>query len=353
MLSFWKGRRVFLSGHTGFKGAWMMIWLRHLGAEVTGYALDPPTQPSLFVLARAGEGVTDLRGDVRDAAALGDAVASAQPEIILHFAAQALVRASYEEPVETFATNVLGTVHLLEAARKVSTVKAVVVVTSDKCYENREWQRGYREDDPMGGFDPYSASKGCAELVAAAYRRSFFQGLSVATARAGNVLGGGDWANDRLVPDLVRAFQAGRRALIRNPLATRPWQHVLEPLFGYLKLAQRVWEGDPQACEGWNFGPEEASTRSVGWVADEAARHWGQGAAWGLDPAAHPHEARALSLDNRKAREALGWKPLLGVEQALAWTLQCYRGLQDGRDARDLVLGDILAYEERLKTAQG
>ena len=264
MKAFWRDRRVFLTGHTGFKGAWLALWLRHLGAQVTGYALDPPTTPNLFDLARVGEGITDLRSDVNEADRLGAAVAAARPDIILHLAAQALVRASYDEPVGTFATNVMGTIHLLEAVRKSPTVRAVVVVTSDKCYENRDWDRGYREDDPLGGFDPYSASKGCTELVSAAYRRSFFDGQRVATARAGNVIGGGDWARDRLIPDLLRAFQAGRQATLRNPAATRPWQHVLEPLYGYLMLARRVWEGEESACAGWNFGPSEASTRSVG-----------------------------------------------------------------------------------------
>lgn len=353
MKDFWKDRRVFLTGHTGFKGAWLTLWLRQMGAHVTGLALDPPTQPNLFDLARAGEGITDLRADIRDLGAIAEAVASAQPEIILHLAAQALVRTSYEEPVATFATNVMGTIHVLEAARKIHTVKAVVVVTSDKCYENREWDRGYREDDPMGGFDPYSCSKGCAELVTSAYRRSFFDGLRVASARAGNVIGGGDWAVDRLIPDLVRAFQSGRCPSIRNPMATRPWQHVLEPLHGYLLLAKRVWEGETGSCEGWNFGPSEASVRSVGWVADQVVRLWGGGAAWEQDSAAHPHEARALSLNSQKAQEKLGWYPRLSAEQSLAWTLQWYCALQSGGDARELVRGNILSYEELLKTPRG
>lgn len=353
MNGFWRGRRVFLTGHTGFKGAWLAAWLRHLGAEVTGYALEPPTNPSLFDLARAGEGLIDLRGDVRDLGMLSEAMAAAQPEVVLHLAAQALVRAGYAEPVETFATNVMGTVHVLEAARKIPSLGAVVVVTSDKCYENRERDEGYREDEPMGGFDPYSASKGCSELVAAAYRRSYFDGLRVASARAGNVIGGGDWARDRLVPDLVRSFLAGERTLIRNPQATRPWQHVLEPLHGYLLLAQRVWEGDSKASGGWNFGPSDASTRSVGWVADEAVRWWGEGAAWAQDSAAHPHEARSLGLDNRKAREFLDWRPLLSAEEAVAWTLRWYRALRDGAEARELVRADLLAYEVLLRTPQG
>jgi CDP-glucose 4,6-dehydratase len=353
MKDFWKDRRVFLTGHTGFKGAWLTLWLRQMGAHVTGLALDPPTQPNLFDLARAGEGITDLRADIRDLGTIAEAVASAQPEIILHLAAQALVRTSYEEPVATFATNVMGTIHVLEAARKIHTVRAVVVVTSDKCYENHGWDRGYREDDPMGGFDPYSASKGCAELVTSAYRRSYFDGLRVASARAGNVIGGGDWAKDRLIPDLVRAFQSGVRTSIRNPMATRPWQHVLEPLHGYLLLAERVWGGEKSACEGWNFGPSETCTKSVGWMVDEAVRLWGESSSWEMDPAVHPHEAHTLSLDNRKAREKLGWQPHLSAEQALTWTLQWYRDLLSGSDAGQLVRRDILAYEDLLKTPQG
>lgn len=351
---FWKDRPVFVTGHTGFKGAWLCLWLRHMGARVTGYALDPPTEPSLFKLAGVGAELMDLRGDVRDAATLESAIKKAEPEIILHLAAQSLVRVSYQEPVETFATNVMGTVHLLDAVRRASSVRAVLVVTSDKCYENREWSRGYREDDAMGGYDPYSSSKGCAELLTAAYRRSFFDGHAaqppgIATARAGNVIGGGDWAQDRLLPDLLKSFADGRSTVIRNPLATRPWQHVLEPLRGYLMLAEGLWGGDRAMPGGWNFGPRGTDVKPVSWIADTAAQHWGGNAAWERDPAFHPHEAHSLQLDITKAEDQLGWHPVLSVDDAVAWTVRWYRGLLEGQSAKSLALHDIDEYGDRLE----
>ena len=357
-LGFWKDRSVFITGHTGFKGAWLCLWLHHMGARVTGYALEPPTDPSLFKLANMGAEVTDLRGDVRDAAALESAIKKAEPEIILHLAAQSLVRVSYQEPVETFATNVMGTVHLLDAVRRASSVRAVLIVTSDKCYENREWSRGYRENDAMGGFDPYSSSKGCAELLTAAYRRSFFEGrdgliTGIATVRAGNVIGGGDWAQDRLLPDLLKSFAEGRPAVIRNPLATRPWQHVLEPLRGYLMLAERLFDGDREMPGGWNFGPHGTDVKSVSWVADTAAQHWGGSASWMRDPSFHPHEAHSLQLDTAKAEGHLGWHPVLNVEDAVAWTVRWYRGLLDGQSASVLALSDIGEYGDRLANRNG
>ena len=258
---FWAGKRVFLTGHTGFKGSWLSLWLQTMGAKVTGFALAPPTSPSLFEAARVADGMTSIIGDIRDAAALKDALVAADSEIVLHMAAQPLVRASYDDPVGTYATNVMGTVHLLEAVRAAASVRACVVVTTDKCYENREWAWGYREDEPMGGFDPYSNSKGCSELVTSAYRRSFFQhsGIALGSARAGNVIGGGDWAADRLVPDILRAFEQNKPVVIRNPNATRPWQHVLEPLSGYLVLAERLYNDGQAFAEGWNFGPHSAA----------------------------------------------------------------------------------------------
>ena len=358
--AFWNGRTVFLTGHTGFKGSWLTLWLRHLGARVTGYALDPPTDPSLFALAVAGDGIDDLRADVREHAALEAALRRAKPDIVLHLAAQSLVRASYEAPVETYATNVMGTVQLLDAIRRVPAVRAAVVVTSDKCYENREWDRAYREDDALGGYDPYSSSKACAEIVTAAYRRSFFRGstlgaatgTALATARAGNVIGGGDWARDRLLPDLLRAFAAGRPATIRNPDATRPWQHVLEPLRGYLMLAERLCEdGDVQGS--WNFGPLESDVRPVSWIADRAAARWGDAARWEPLPGAHPHEARSLQLDATKARHELGWEPILGADDAIALTVRWHRALQDGASARVLALRDIDEYTARLSLTRG
>jgi len=350
--AFWRGRRVFVTGHTGFKGSWLTIWLRRLGARVTGYALAPPTNPSLFALAGAGEGIDDRRADVRDPDALEAAMRDAEPEVVFHLAAQSLVRASYDTPVETYATNVLGTVHTLDSIRRVATVRAAVVVTSDKCYENRELDRGYTEEDPLGGHDPYSSSKACAEIVTAAYRRSFFTGDSpgtgVASARAGNVIGGGDWAPDRLMPDLVAAFAAGLPASIRNPLATRPWQHVLEPLGGYLLLAERLHGGDRRAARAWNFGPSPAGLKPVGWIADEAARCWGGSASWQIDSASHPHEARSLQLDVSKARAELGWEPALSLAESVEWTVQWHRSLKAGSSAGALVERDIAAYTERV-----
>jgi CDP-glucose 4,6-dehydratase len=302
--------------------------------------------------------MTDTRGDVRDLASLERAIESFRPEIIIHLAAQSLVRASYQDPITTLATNIMGTANLLDAVRRASSVSAVVVVTSDKCYEPMDMDRGYREGDPMGGHDPYSTSKGCAELVATAFRRSFFEtsgesGAGIATARAGNVIGGGDWAVDRLVPDLIRGYDSGIPVLIRNPLATRPWQHVLEPLHGYLVLAEHLFGGDRMARSAWNFGPREADIRPVSWIADEVARRWGRGAQWQLDPQAHPHEARTLNLDIRKSLSHLAWRPELDLGEALAWTVDWHRQLKAGVSARDLVLADIDKFQNRLSRAAG
>jgi CDP-glucose 4,6-dehydratase len=354
--AFWDERSVFITGHTGFKGAWLSLWLRQLGARVTGYALAPPTDPSLFELAAAGKGIQDLRGDVRDASALESAIRQAKPDVVLHLAAQSLVLISYDAPVETYATNVMGTVHVLEGIRRTPGVRAAVVVTSDKCYENRDLDRGYREDDPLGGHDPYSSSKGCAELVTTAYRRSFFHAhrenaAGIASGRAGNVIGGGDWARDRLMPDLMRAFAERRAAAIRNPLATRPWQHVLEPLRGYLSLAEQLCQGNSAAATGWNFGPLKDDVKSVGWIADAAARHWGGGAGWESDRSGHLHEARSLELDISKARAELGWQPVLTVDDAVDWTVRWHKGLRDGQSARALTLRDISEYAERVAAA--
>jgi CDP-glucose 4,6-dehydratase len=345
-MTFWRGRRVFLTGHTGFKGAWLSLWLSDLGAEVTGYALPPPTTPSLFDLARVEDRITHVEGDVRDLAALTRALQAVRPEVVFHMAAQALVRASYDDPVGTYATNVMGTVNLLEAARLTGGVRGVVCVTSDKCYENRETTRPYRENDAMGGFDPYSSSKGCSELVVSAYRRSYFSGpgdTPVASARAGNVIGGGDWAKDRLVPDLLNGFVSGTRPLIRFPSAVRPWQHVLEPLAGYLRLAEALCEGDPGAREGWNFGPDEADARPVGWIADRLAELWGEGAAWDRTGEPQPHEAHYLKLDCAKARERLGWRPVWSLDEGLARTVAWRRALKEGADMGQFSLGQIRA----------
>ena len=343
---FWRGKRVLLTGHTGFKGAWLSLWLEQRGAEVTGYSLQPPSEPSLFQAAGLAERMHSTLADVRDLATLRGVFRTARPEIVLHLAAQALVRPSYEDPVATFDTNVMGTVNVLEAARQEPTVRSVVVVTSDKCYENREWPWGYRENEAMGGHDPYSSSKGCAELVTAAYRSSFAAGrVGIASARAGNVIGGGDWAKDRIIPDFVRAVSQHQALRVRNPDAVRPWQHVLEPLAGYLLLAERLYSDPKRFAEAWNFGPVDSDARPVSWVVDRFARNWGQGATWQADPGPHPHEANFLKLDCSKARNLLAWRPRLTLEQALVWVTDWYRGFYAGNSALELCLSQISAFE--------
>ncbi len=334
--SFWRGRRVFLTGHTGFKGAWLALWLHKLGAEVSGYALLPPTQPSLFEGARISELVTSIMADIRDLPRLTAALRDANPELVFHLAAQALVRRSYADPIETFSSNLMGTVNLLDAMRSCPSVRAAVVVTSDKCYENRGLERGYVETDPLGGFDPYSSSKACAEIATAAYRRSFFgDGPAVATARAGNVIGGGDWAIDRLVPDAVRAYCSGQPVRLRYPYATRPWQHVLDPLAGYLLLAEKLLEGEVCA-EAWNFGPADDHVAPVAQVVEALARKWGRDRAWEQDSGRHPHEAQLLGLDAGKAHTRLGWAPHLDMAQTIDWTAEWYLAWHDGADMRQV-----------------
>jgi CDP-glucose 4,6-dehydratase len=351
--AFWRGKRIFLTGHTGFKGSWLALWLQQLGAEVTGYALEPPTQPSLFELANVAKGMVSLQSDVRDFAALHHALGEAQPQIVIHMAAQSLVRASYADPVGTYATNVMGTVNLLEAVRQSGGVRVTLNVTSDKCYDNKEWIWPYREVDPMGGHDPYSSSKGCAELVTAAFRRSFFAGgkpgaggTLLASARAGNVIGGGDWAAERLVPDIMRAFMAGQPALIRNPNAVRPWQHVLDPLAGYLLLIERLWEEGAAFAGGWNFGPASEDTRPVSWVVERCVELWGDNARWELSRGEHPHEAQMLSLDCSKARSVLRWRPNFDVSTAMQRTVNWYQRMNSGEDARDLCMEQIAQYDQ-------
>lgn len=347
---FWRDRRVFLTGHTGFKGSWLALWLRRLGAEVTGYAQQPPTDPSLFKLAHVSNSLCDIRGDVCDLAMLQKALDEAKPEIVIHMAAQALVRRSYAEPVENYATNVMGTVNLLEAVRHAGGVRAVLMITSDKCYENREWLWGYRENESMGGFDPYSSSKGCAELVTAAYRNSYFSSTetAVASARAGNVIGGGDWAEDRLVPDMIRTALAGRITSLRNPGAVRPWQHVLEPLSGYLLLAERLYHEGQTFAGGWNFGPADNDVKPVDWIAEELASLWDR-IQWNNDSSSHPHEAHHLKLDCSKAHARLGWTPRLPIRQALSWTVHWYQAYASGLDMRHLTEEQIETYCERGK----
>jgi CDP-glucose 4,6-dehydratase len=345
---FWRGRRVLLSGHTGFKGSWLALWLQKLGAHVTGFSLDVPTRPSLFELARVGAGMRSIEGDVRDVRALEQALREARPEIVIHMAAQSLVRPSFAQPRETYEVNVMGTVNLLDAVRRDGSVRVLVNVTSDKCYENHEWEWAYREHEPMGGHDPYSSSKGCAELVTDAFRRSFFQdarSTRVASARAGNVIGGGDWAQDRLLPVLMRAALEGRTARVRNPASIRPWQHVLNPLCGYLTLAQALWS-DAELAGAWNFGPAEEDARAVRWIVQRIAALWPR-LRWVED--AQPerpnlHEARSLRLDSSRARARLGWRPVWGLAEGLEATVAWYRALHAGEDVAALTAAQIESY---------
>jgi CDP-glucose 4,6-dehydratase len=350
--SFWRRRKVFLTGHTGFKGSWLSLWLHTLEANVTGYALDPPTQPSLFEQAELAGSIRSIRADIRDFQRLKAEIAECRPDVVIHMAAQSVVGRGYDDPIETYSSNVLGTVHVLEALRQLKRQCVVINVTSDKCYSNREWVWGYRENEPMGGRDPYSNSKGCAELVTTAYRESFFppamldrHGVALASARAGNAVGGGDWTSNQLIPDLMRAFLASSPCLIRSPTAIRPWQFVLEPLHGYLMLAERLAEDASRFASGWNFGPAEADAKPVCWIADELARSWGNGASWKRDVAAHPSEAQFLKLDASKARFFLDWRPLLPLHETLHWIIEWYRAFQAGANLRSLTRTQIERYE--------
>jgi CDP-glucose 4,6-dehydratase len=350
--AFWQHRNVFLTGHTGFKGSWLSIWLDMMGAQVTGYALEPPTQPSLFQAANVGTLLRSIRADIRDFNQLKAAIGDCSPDIIIHLAAQSVVRRGFEDPVETYACNVMGTVHVLEAVRQLRRPCVVVNVTSDKCYSNQEWVWGYRECDPMGGRDPYSSSKGCAELIAAAYRDSYFapdalgqHGIALASARAGNAIGGGDWTRNQLIPDLIRAFLAGQPCQIRNPAAIRPWQFVLEPLHGYLLLCEQLSQDGAQFASGWNFGPVDSDAKSVDWIAHELAHLWGEGARWIRDAGVHPHEAQHLKLDTSKASARLNWHPVLPLRDSLEWIVAWYRAYQAERDLAVLTRAQIARYE--------
>ena len=345
---FWRGKRVLLTGHTGFKGGWLSLWLQSLGAEVCGLALPPPTEPNLFTAARVGANMQSIIGDIRSLDAVRQAMAGFRPEIVVHMAAQPLVRLSYREPVQTYATNVMGTVHVLEAARHAGSVRCIVNVTTDKCYQNREWVWGYREDEPLCGHDPYSNSKSCAELVTSSYRDSFMRqaDIALASARAGNVIGGGDWAADRLVPDTLRAFERGEPVVIRNPDSIRPWQHVLEPLSGYLRLAEHLWNGGQSVAEAWNFGPRDEDARPVQWILERMALAWGQGAGWRLAEGEHPHEAYYLKLDISKAGQRLGWHPHWSLAEALEQINGWHKAFLHGEDMHRVTLRQIACFSQ-------
>jgi CDP-glucose 4,6-dehydratase len=350
--SFWKNRNVFVTGHTGFKGSWLSLWLNDLGANVTGYALDPPTQPNLFSQAGVSEAVHSIHGDIRDFSQLKSALAECQADVVIHMAAQTVVKVGYENPIETYSSNVMGTVNLLESLRMLGKPCAVVIVTSDKCYENKEWAWGYRENDNLGGHDPYSNSKACAELVTSAFRDSYFpledferHNIAVASARAGNVIGGGDWTGNQLIPDLIRAFLAGEACLIRSPFAIRPWQFVLEPLRGYLMLAERLSKDPSRFASAWNFGPAETDSRTVSYIADRLVQLWGDGSVWRTDSGMHPREAHNLKLDISKTGAILGWRPVVSLDSALERIVEWYHAFKTGSDLKSITMAQINQYE--------
>jgi len=340
--AFWQGKRVFLTGHTGFKGSWLCLWLNQLGSSVKGYSLEPPTSPSLYEAAKIDSIVDSQIGDIRNQELLHKSMVSFNPDIVIHMAAQPLVRLSYDEPIETYEVNVMGTIKVLEVARYCSNLKAIINITTDKCYENVGLDKSYSETDPMGGFDPYSSSKGCAELVTSSYRRSFLNdlGIGIASVRAGNVIGGGDWANDRLIPDILRSFELNKSVMVRNPNATRPWQHVLEPLSGYLLLAQKLYDDHKAYSEGWNFGPNEKDIRPVNWILDKMISYW-PNASWSLEDNVNPHEASFLKLNISKASELLGWTPTWDLKMTLVSIIRWHKLWLDNADMRKVCIDEI------------
>jgi len=350
---FWKNKKVLVSGHTGFKGSWLSLWLQDMGAQVIGVSLEPPTNPSLYQQARVAEGMDSLRADIRDLDKIKNIFNQYKPEVIFHLAAQSLVRYSYREPVETYQTNVMGTLNVLEAIRSIDSVRAAIMITTDKCYENQEWEWGYRENEPMGGFDPYSSSKGCAELLIASYRNSYFPNnlynehkTAIASVRAGNVIGGGDWAEDRLIPDIMRAVLVNSTINIRNPNAIRPWQHVLEPLVGYINLAEKLFISGAKYAEAWNFGPKEEDAKPVQWIVEEITKYWGEGANWIADNDEHPHEANYLKLDCSKSHAKLKWWPRWSLRTALEKIIEWHKKEQEGFDMKLCTLEQIKNYTQ-------
>lgn len=346
--SFWNGKRVFVTGHTGFKGSWLSLWLQQMGAIVKGYSLEPVTTPNLFTQAKVSQNMESEIGNITDLNHINQSMVSFNPDVLIHMAAQPLVRLSYQEPVLTYATNVMGTVNVLESAKNCPNLKAIISVTTDKCYENKEWAWGYRENEPMGGHDPYSSSKGCAELVTSAYRSSFFStkdSPNLASARAGNVIGGGDWSDDRLIPDILRAFEKNEAVIVRNPLATRPWQHVLEPLSGYLLLAENLYQNEDDYAEGWNFGPKDEDCKSVSWILDKMVTKWGNGASWNLDKNNNPHEAGYLKLDCSKAAQKLNWLPKWNLDYTLETIINWHQHYLSGKNIQEQCLLEITKYQ--------
>lgn len=350
---FWENKKVFITGHTGFKGSWLSLWLYSMGAKVTGYALSPPTKPSLYKLCKIDELISSIIADIRDRKALENAILQVQPDIVIHMAAQPLVRESYINPAETYEINVMGTVNIFDAVRKCVSVKAVVNITTDKCYENNEWPWGYRENEPMGGYDPYSNSKSCSELITASYRNSFFNikdydkhGVAIASARAGNVIGGGDWAKDRLIPDCVKSLLNNENIIIRSPKSIRPWQHVLEPLSGYLLLAQKLYQEGPRYAEGWNFGPEDNDAKPVDWIVNKLCKKWADDASYVIDKGPHPHEANYLKLDISKAKSRLKWHPRWNLETALDKIVEWTLVYNENKNIREITLKQIKEYQD-------